>query len=620
MPSGVVGGKSVDVGNTQQPQGSEKTINVGIFFDGTGNNKFQVMLGKLFRNTEAINKNVKDAKGRKFSIGEIRAKGRGYWESQHNFTKSELDEIFFGYDGSSSQYFIENSIHHVDLVGQQQPYQDMAAISAQVNLSYYYDMAQREFERDQGRAPLSKDEWNILRASKKIIGIDSYQDSTYTNVAILEALYNDATDYYPIYVEGAGTNMDMSELGGSLDLVGAGTGKGVTGVWAKVKKAALAVQRISDKYLYVNQVSKLTIKMSVYGFSRGATEARMFSYLFNPTNKEDIQSVLKKLILSKDFLKHPKLEKKLNFVGLFDTVATVGVGGHEKDVEELYLYGIDKAERVLHLCAMDEFRSNFALTDISSAYSKGCELFIPGCHADVGGGITLGVDDWKQIDTKDCCISKWGRYNSSKPLFSGKTYYQSEYASVDQFSLKQMGWLTDWAVEVNYVGKYFSDTETENVGALYHVTMGNNIQIKRYVKPGYSNIPLALMHKNVSDRIAGLFKSIPISYSVRGTLLQNLYKKWVSLINGNGQCFIGIKNADYKSLRSTYLHYSGNDTTVNGVVNSVSHGPFEGGKRLITRKIYKGQKNQETSLYYLSSKQGNTAPHEQEQYNMRPAN
>ena len=60
---------------------------------------------------------------------------------------------------------------------------------------------------------------------------------------------------------------------------------------------------------------------------------------------------------------------------------------HNQNVTDYGLFATNEAQEVFHICALDEVRTNFALVDIeSSVKTNGLELFIPGCHTDIGGG------------------------------------------------------------------------------------------------------------------------------------------------------------------------------------------------------------------------------------------
>ncbi|MBV6881793.1 hypothetical protein AXA65_17090 [Chryseobacterium sp. FP211-J200] len=74
----------------------------------------------------------------------------------------------------------------------------------------------------------------------------------------------------------------------------------------------------------------------------------------------------------------------VRFLGLFDTVSSYGLF-HDNDVQDLSLDAVNKAQKVVQLAAADEYRKNFALTNIKNAGFKGIELYLPGVHCDVGG-------------------------------------------------------------------------------------------------------------------------------------------------------------------------------------------------------------------------------------------
>lgn len=577
--------------NTQQTRGTEKTIHIGVFFDGTGNNKFQSMLGKLFRDKQAIADTpaARHPDGTPMTIGEVRAKKRDYWAQKGVFTKSQLDVLFFGYENmqeGQNVYLVEDSQHLADLVAQDNPDDEVKKVKSQMMTIM---QGKIEYKLTPDQVGMSDDVWKKYKKANE--GGD-VQGSTYTNVAVLEAVYKTDDDYYPIYVEGAGTNMEDGEM----NLWSGGTGRGDSiglffdsvGVFDKLQKGVNAVARIAQKYVEDTSVTNLTIKMSTYGFSRGATEARMFAFVYSYDKNDDgVVKMLNKIGRS-SFLNNDKIKKELNFVGVFDTVASVT----NFDTQSLHLYGVDKAEKVLHLCAMDEYRDHFPLTDISSAFSNGLELFLPGCHTDVGGGVDLGVDRWRQIDnyktlTLDTCyINKWNRNNSS------------DYVVPSVDVLKEMGWLLPGSPSTSAMPKNMTEEQCcEAYGAIYSTGLCS-VSLRKYVRPGYSNIPLLLMRKYAAP--VGVLKTIPCSYKLSADLLKKLFVSWKDQAEGTGQKFVTLSNEQYKLLRSLYLHYSGNDeVSTNGAVNNVEHERIELNKKLITRRIFYGKNQKETS-YYLS--------------------
>lgn len=115
------------------------------------------------------------------------------------------------------------------------------------------------------------------------------------------------------------------------------------------------------------------IELFVYGFSRGATLARDFAKRALANNKV-----------------------KIKFLGIFDTVVSLPLHRpniHFSDQE------LNRIDNILHLVAINETRKYFPLTSIFSDHGKDSlveiknsndhkvkEIFVPGAHADVGGG------------------------------------------------------------------------------------------------------------------------------------------------------------------------------------------------------------------------------------------
>lgn len=137
------------------------------------------------------------------------------------------------------------------------------------------------------------------------------------------------------------------------------------------------------------------IYVSMFGFSRGATKARVFANWFNWLCMLDAE-----LCGSA----HPSLGSipvTVDFLGLFDTVASVGIAaaipfadGHQAwaDAESSLRIPGDVGPapaRCLHLVSGHEIRRSFPLDSIrfKSGMPDNCtEIVFPGVHSDIGGG------------------------------------------------------------------------------------------------------------------------------------------------------------------------------------------------------------------------------------------
>jgi len=219
-----------------------------------------------------------------------------------------------------------------------------------------------------------------------------------SNVDRLEKAYLNDPDlhYYSIYVEGIGTKNPDKNSDGTLDYYGdftrgQGYGKGETGLFEKVEKGC---EDIVKKLKKENEKNISTLYVDVFGFSRGATAARIFvNELYKVKNPKDKDSY-NQGDLGKAFEKLGYKVKpyriKIRFLGLYDTVSSYGSDVFDDiDSDKLPLQ-IPTVGFTVHLTAEDEYRENFPLTNIASAGANSIELTLPGCHSDIGGGYKSG--------------------------------------------------------------------------------------------------------------------------------------------------------------------------------------------------------------------------------------
>ncbi|MET3495609.1 T6SS phospholipase effector Tle1-like catalytic domain-containing protein [Variovorax boronicumulans] len=129
------------------------------------------------------------------------------------------------------------------------------------------------------------------------------------------------------------------------------------------------------------------VNVSVFGFSRGAAQARAFCHF--------LQHALLKRDEGGQGYTLAGVPFRLQFLGLFDSVASVGLanaapgfrglGGWANGTQEI----VECVERTVHLCAGHEIRTNFPMSTvrIGDKYpSNAVERVYPGAHSNVGGG------------------------------------------------------------------------------------------------------------------------------------------------------------------------------------------------------------------------------------------
>lgn len=134
------------------------------------------------------------------------------------------------------------------------------------------------------------------------------------------------------------------------------------------------------------------IYVSTFGFSRGATAARVFTNWFLALCELDAH------MLGRSGKTLGGFPVVFDFLGIFDTVASVGsaasmvhADGHEGWADAEVSLRIPPGVKCTHLVSAHEVRRSFPLDSISvnGILPDGCrEIVFPGVHSDIGGGYT----------------------------------------------------------------------------------------------------------------------------------------------------------------------------------------------------------------------------------------
>ena len=133
------------------------------------------------------------------------------------------------------------------------------------------------------------------------------------------------------------------------------------------------------------------IFVSVFGFSRGAAEARVFSHWLVELCKMDAR------LLDKPGMTLAGFPVTFDFLGVFETVASVGLAntmgiftGHGGWADsEFSLRVPEEVVQCKHFVSAHEVRRSFPLDSVAlnQTYSDNCEEVVyPGVHSDLGGG------------------------------------------------------------------------------------------------------------------------------------------------------------------------------------------------------------------------------------------
>jgi hypothetical protein len=224
-----------------------------------------------------------------------------------------------------------------------------------------------------------------------------------TNVAKLYELYPDDQNgvVHRWYVEGIGTR--ASEADDHWDM---GT---AMSFGERVGEALESTKRFFDRFPLASEGL-----LDVFGFSRGAAAARAFVNQLHRIGRRSPTSF-------------GGIPLRVSFVGLFDTVGSIGLPGDADNHNRWAGQGLDSeialdlhpqaAEAVYHLTAADEERANFPLSSLRGGPNAPLALpehfieeALPGAHADIGGGYgalpqiiyyPVKAIDWLRIEERD---------------------------------------------------------------------------------------------------------------------------------------------------------------------------------------------------------------------------
>lgn len=121
------------------------------------------------------------------------------------------------------------------------------------------------------------------------------------------------------------------------------------------------------------------INVAAFGFSRGAATARAFANWLSSHSK---------ISRSGEFLTFDGIPLRFRFLGIFDTVESVGLLAQNRRPHLVKTSLPGYVERCLHLTAAHELRPSFGLTGLGS--NRYIQAVYPGAHSDVGGGYRDG--------------------------------------------------------------------------------------------------------------------------------------------------------------------------------------------------------------------------------------
>ena len=311
-------------------------------------------------------------------------------------------------------------------------------------------------------------------------------------------------------------------------------------------------------------------------------------------------------------------------IGIWGTIKTAAAYGtdaiwgdaknnfHRFNVRDYGLYSprMKNVKHTFHICAADEFRENFALVDLGEKLTSTCtEVFVPGCHSDIGGGM-MKDDAIERMTVRTKIAGK----DTKMVAGNNPRDFNNTTKRLSPEVLKELGWLSDkiqqthiensskridspYTTGIYAVGNLIGETagnlfETSKVhllessikqgneGVTTFVTPGYNekdkkFEFERFAKEGYSNITLEMMLERMNSKNHGPLtegwpekflpkEKLPPRFRLTAELKDikdnKLKIKVEEMEKCSGGRYFKMPNSDtYKYLRQNYLHFSCTD-------------------------------------------------------------
>lgn len=369
---------------------------------------------------------------------------------------------------------------------------------------------------------------NAANAGKGTEG--SYANAR-SNVALLSQLYKNRPGHWVrnscgayerkfamIYKDGIGT----IKGGADSTFPGSAMGMGDYGVESRVYDACLDVGRQIERLS--PGVEPLEIVLDVFGFSRGAAAARYFVNCFRQGYVEYWRRYveLKRAYLPKD------RKVRIRYVGIFDTVAAIGLGTNERNGPVNVHLKAAQATRIHHLTATHEYRENFRLNH--NLPGGGAARALPGAHSDVGGGYGNTGDRVK--------VHSGGTMLAESPQQAQNIRTNFQRARGPSRAARQATWVNLGFLNANEpnhgyidVGQIKQRQQRSFMGpprTVYQVDLAGYID-RPWVQPGLSRIPLRIMY---DDALRAQVPFVAFPAAGEYTLPQSLRPVGAKLIGG----------------------------------------------------------------------------------------
>ncbi|MBL3554194.1 phospholipase effector Tle1 domain-containing protein [Rhodovulum sulfidophilum] len=369
--------------------------------------------------------------------------------------------------------------------------QQKGSISAVTTSCPLIDLEIAFFFDGTGNNLANVEEGNRVRAEGGVVSQASYANDL-SNVA---KLYRSYDSFVPKTAENNTDGAKIRRFSEIFDGIGTTAGQddstigfalgwGRSGVEERVKDAFLVFLRHLNKAKSSGEIK--SIKVDVFGFSRGAAAARHFLNCVKRGHAGHGYGGPFYELREED-----KSKLEIRFLGIFDTVVSWGLVANDSSWGNLRItLPDDIATKIVHITALDEFRENFPLTEAPDSAET---IRMPGAHSDIGGGYP---EFYKECVEVKRARSQFDNFNP-RPAETGRVFGYSDFTAEDLAIFNQLvsdGW-------INKSDHNALTREYETIGSNRYDPYWNRWLLKRkWIKdPGLSHVALHVMFRRAID-------------------------------------------------------------------------------------------------------------------------
>ena len=399
--------------------------------------------------------------------------------------------------------------------------------------------------------------------------LNDIQDSTDgkepTNVVKLFELYPFQKYQSRYYAEGIGTKAHESDS--TLDM-------GLAFSFdERIKRSLLEM----EAYLIRNLFKTIKVcSIDVFGFSRGAAQARAFVNQVNAIYKNNPHY-------------WGGIKPVIRFVGLFDSVASIG-GDGDNNHSEFYAndeldYPVNlnlassSAGFVMHLAAFDEKRDKFPLSSLRTRNKQLLknqqEIELPGVHSDIGGG-------YGPVETT--ILYPW-QYIAGQ---AGESKHDKELAQLKK-SLEQKYYWPTINIEFN-ASRPRMNRKPKRIRneSEYTVYTGYKPYWRRNLNNTLPHYSLALMYEAAVNQGVPLQSLTELANRKQadGQAIPYALPSELKILVDSARSF-GPQSDAWQALYKDYIHHS---VKYSATIDAIAHGPEEDAEFTT--------KNQQRELFY----------------------